>query len=339
MYKTILRKTKMLFGVLLTGMCLSASAQRQVPLVFDKENTGRYAKRVTPYEQLVPQQSLRNPLMWSNGKGLVKNLKQWEKRRNEISASIQAYEIGRKPTVEKSQVKARMSGDTLLVDVTVNGQTLTLSSTIRYPKTGKAPYPLMIGTSGISLPKDLLEKRGIATMVFHENQVNDYSQWRKKHDRGSYEFDRLYPELKENGAYSEWAWGFSRLLDGLQQVGETVSRIDMKHIGVTGCSYAGKMALFCGAFDERVALTIAQGLVEAVLPPGVSLILLTAWRILTAPTIIGSWRVCAPVSGATRCICFRTTATNSARWYVRGPCWCWAIRITSGWPMNQPMAP
>lgn len=258
MYKTILRKPKMLFGVLLMGMCLSASAQRQVPLVFDKENTGRYAKRVTPYEQLVPQQSLRNPLMWSNGKGLVKNLKQWEKRRNEISASIQTYEIGRKPTVEKSQVKARMSGDTLLVDVIVNGQTLTLSSTIRYPKTGKAPYPLMIGTSGISLPKDLLEKRGIATMVFHENQVNDYSQWRKKHDRGSYEFDRLYPELKENGAYSEWAWGFSRLLDGLQQVGETVSRIDMKHIGVTGCSYAGKMALFCGAFDERVALTIAQ---------------------------------------------------------------------------------
>jgi hypothetical protein len=32
----------------------------------------------------------------------------------------------------------------------------------------------------------------------------------------------------------------------------------MNHIGVTGCSYAGKMALFCGAFDERVALTIAQ---------------------------------------------------------------------------------
>jgi hypothetical protein len=37
-----------------------------------------------------------------------------------------------------------------------------------------------------------------------------------------------------------------------------VTKIDTKHIGVTGCSYAGKMALFCGAFDERVALTIAQ---------------------------------------------------------------------------------
>jgi hypothetical protein len=32
----------------------------------------------------------------------------------------------------------------------------------------------------------------------------------------------------------------------------------MKRIGVTGCSYAGKMALYCGAFDERIALTIAQ---------------------------------------------------------------------------------
>ena len=37
-----------------------------------------------------------------------------------------------------------------------------------------------------------------------------------------------------------------------------MTKIDTKHIGVTGCSYAGKMALFCGAFDERVALTIAQ---------------------------------------------------------------------------------
>ena len=32
----------------------------------------------------------------------------------------------------------------------------------------------------------------------------------------------------------------------------------MKHIGITGCSYAGKMALWSGAMDERIALTIAQ---------------------------------------------------------------------------------
>ncbi|HSI77476.1 MAG TPA: hypothetical protein VK957_16365 [Lunatimonas sp.] len=34
--------------------------------------------------------------------------------------------------------------------------------------------------------------------------------------------------------------------------------IDLKHLAVTGCSFAGKMALFAGAFDERIALTIVQ---------------------------------------------------------------------------------
>ena len=95
-------------------------------------------------------------------------------------------------------------------------------------------------------------------MNYREKQVNDYGQMGRHHERGEHNFDRLYPELKENGAYSEWAWGLSRLIDGLQQLGPEITKIDTKHIGVSGCSYAGKMALYCGAFDERVALTIAQ---------------------------------------------------------------------------------
>ena len=38
---------------------------------------------------------------------------------------------------------------------------------------------------------------------------------------------------------------------------QDVLPIDLKHIAVTGCSYAGKMALFAGALDERIALTLA----------------------------------------------------------------------------------
>ena len=195
---------------------------------------------------------LPDPLKGVNG------FSDWARRRSEIAALIQHYGIGEKPAVKKENIKARMSGDTLIVDVTVNGQTLTLTSEIRYPKTGKAPYPLMIGSSMIALPRQLFEDRPIATMNFHEKQVNDYGQWGKHHERGEHPFDQLYPELTANGAYSEWAWGMSRLIDGLQQLGPEITKIDTKHIGVTGCSYAGKMALFCGAFDERIALTIAQ---------------------------------------------------------------------------------
>jgi hypothetical protein len=48
------------------------------------------------------------------------------------------------------------------------------------------------------------------------------------------------------------------LIDGLEIVGVEASRIDVSHLAVTGCSFAGKMALYAGAFDERIALTISQ---------------------------------------------------------------------------------
>ena len=255
------RFLKVMGAALSMAMLLPSNvlAQKNIPLVYDKENSGAtYNKEISILKN--PCYALPDPLAWFDGNGRVKKFKQWEKRRNEIAASIQQFEIGKKPAVKKENIKAWMDLDTLNVEVTVNGEKLHLKSHIIYPKTGKAPYPLMIGSSMIALPRQLLEERGIAMTTFHEFQVNDYSQgqWRKHHDRGEHNFDRLYPELKDNGAYSEWAWGFSRLLDGLQLLGEEVTKIDMKHIGVTGCSYAGKMALFCGAFDERVALTIAQ---------------------------------------------------------------------------------
>ena len=235
-------------------LCAQAQGGSQLPLVYPVENTGvSFAKPTMPEASKLPViVNLPNPLEGVNAFG------DWSRKRSEIAALIQHYGIGEKPVVNKECIKARMSGDTLIVDVTVNGETLTLSSEIKYPKTGKAPYPLMIGSSMIALPRQLFADRPIATMTFHEKQVNDYGQWGKHHERGEHNFDRLYPYLKDNGAYSEWAWGFSRLLDGLEQLGPEITKIDMKHIGVTGCSYAGKMALYCGAFDERVALTIAQ---------------------------------------------------------------------------------
>lgn len=243
-------------------MCLFSLMQlsAQIPLVYQVENTGNhFPPPVLPAISDLPiVKELPNPLAWNDGSGTVTDFSEWVQRRSEIAAEIQHYGIGTKPEVSPEAVQARMDGDTLIVDVTVGGQTLTLRSAIHYPETGQPPYALMIGTSMLSLPKPLFENRPIATMTFHEAQVNDYSQWRPHKERGEHNFDRLYPELKDNGAYSEWAWGMSRLLDGLQQLGAEQTKIDMSRIGVTGCSYAGKMALFCGAFDERIALTIAQ---------------------------------------------------------------------------------
>ncbi|MDO4992614.1 MAG: hypothetical protein Q4E26_06615 [Prevotellaceae bacterium] len=203
-------------------------------------------------------ESLPNPLKWEKKAGEVKTISEWNERREEISRLIQEHEIGVIPEVKREQIKARMDNDTLFVTVTVGKESLTLSSHIEYPKTGTAPYPLLIGSSRISLPDTLTHSRPMALMNYHERQVNGYSQFRGDTCRTNYGFVRLYPELIDNGAYSMWAWGFQRLIDGLELLGPEVTKIDTKHIGVTGCSYAGKMALFCGAFDPRVALVIAQ---------------------------------------------------------------------------------
>lgn len=144
--------------------------------------------------------ALPNPLKCEKKKGEVTSLKDWEKRREEISQLIQNYEIGMIPKVKKSQVKARMNGDTLFVTTTVGKESLTLWSVIRYPKTGSAPYPLMIGSSRISLPYDMLTARPIALMNYNERQVNGYSQFHGDTCRANYGFVRLYPELRDNGA-------------------------------------------------------------------------------------------------------------------------------------------
>ena len=241
--------------LLLLAAVLSAHAQRkQLPLVYTVENTGAQfeAPALPEPDQLPVIRELPDPLEG------VKGFADWSRRRSDISHMIQHYGIGTKPAMDDGQVVAHMEGDTLVVYVTVNGHTLRLQSEIRYPKVGKPPYALMMGTSMMALPRQLFEDRPIAIMNFHEKQVNDYGQFGKHHERGEHDFDRLYPDLSKNGAYSMWAWGLSRLIDGLQQLGPEVTKIDTKHIGVTGCSYAGKMALYCGAFDERVALVIAQ---------------------------------------------------------------------------------
>jgi hypothetical protein len=118
--------------------------------------------------------------------------------------------------------------------------------------TGAGPFPVIIGmNSGTgSLAASLFT--GCIQIAYMHNDVTTYNT-----SPPSGPFYTMYPEYSGNGQYCAWAWGVSRLIDGIELVKDELNA-DLEHIGVTGCSYAGKMALFAGAFDERIALTIAQ---------------------------------------------------------------------------------
>jgi hypothetical protein len=245
------RKTYLLLLNLLLGISLFA---QQVPFVYGAENTGAgFVKPVLPSLNELPVIApLTDPFAWSDGSGRSVDFKDWERRRNEIGNEIQHYEIGEKPARPDS-ITATFVDGLLTVNVTENGQTLTITSKITLPE-GTGPFPAVIGIgrgSG-SLPADIFASRGIAQIPFNFGNV---MAWQQK--RGNEPINKLYPNLVHMGAYAAWSWGVSRLIDGMELVAKDLP-IDLKRLAITGCSFAGKMALFAAAFDERIALTIAQ---------------------------------------------------------------------------------
>ena len=256
-------KTKITIAVMLLGsFALKSNAQQEqvssttLPFVYPTENTGASftkPKKLTT-NQMESYSLLPDPFAWSDGSGRSEDFSDWEKRRNEIKAEVEYYEIGEKPEVDREDVDASFENGQLTVTVKVGENIATLTSSITIPQ-GEGPFPIFIsmGMSGLSS-----QFAGCATMSFSHDQVAKYESTSTRYKNDP--FNVLYPELYDNGNYSKWAWGLSRLIDGLEIVKAKgqLQNIDLEHIAVSGCSYAGKMAMFCGAFDERVALTVAQ---------------------------------------------------------------------------------
>ncbi|HEY1804015.1 MAG TPA: hypothetical protein VGG45_06000 [Terracidiphilus sp.] len=298
--------TSFLLLMLVSAATLTASAQDReqtwgdssTPLVYSVENTGaRYpAPNFPSFAQLPIIRPLPDPFQFNEG-WRDQSFPNWERRRNEIMAADEKYELGVKPDCHDCTITANYvppasatANGTLTVNVTRNGKTLTLTSGVFIPQgAGPGPYPALIpmeisfcfsfgGTPFCfppptqpdygSLPPAVFTGLPIATVGYVSTQVTAYN-FTSPSDHTTDPFYQLYPEYCEGictngsnqGEYAAWSWGISRLIDGMEIATHQANNplpIDMKHLAVTGCSFAGKMALYAGAYDERIALTIAQ---------------------------------------------------------------------------------
>jgi hypothetical protein len=165
-----------------------------------------------------------------------------------LSSLLQAYSLGEKPPKPESVVGSYSNG-TLTVSCKVGSNTKSFTVKIT-GNTGSKPVPAIIchnGSSVIPIPA------GIAQISFTNGTI---AQQSGTGSRGKGLFYDLYGSHHSAGAMMAWAWGVSRVLDALEATPS--ANIDVTRCGVTGCSRDGKGAMVCGAFDERIALTLAM---------------------------------------------------------------------------------
>ncbi|KZV90525.1 hypothetical protein EXIGLDRAFT_720300 [Exidia glandulosa HHB12029] len=169
-------------------------------------------------------------------------------RQAEISTLFQRYELGTIPGKPQS-VTASLSGNTLTINVSDQGKSISFTASISKPS-GTGPFPAIIAYAAPSIPIPA----GVATINFNND---DIAAQQDGSSRGKGKFFTLYGSGHSAGAMAAWAWGVSRIVDALELV-QANSGIDVKRLGVTGCSRNGKGAFIAGAFEPRIALTIPQ---------------------------------------------------------------------------------
>jgi hypothetical protein len=204
------------------------------------------------YSSLPTNSYLPDPFRFMDGSRM--NTKaQWTCRRAEIAALAQEFEFGYKQDTPYSATTGAKSGNNLIVTVTDNGHTISFSCSITYPTTGSPPYPAMIGCGTDNLNTTALLNMGVALINFPSDTI---AVENSASSRGQGLFYDMYGSGHSAGALMAWAWGMDRLIDAIEKT--PAANIDPNRLGVTGCSRWGKGALACGAFDERIKLTIPQ---------------------------------------------------------------------------------
>lgn len=198
-----------------------------------------------PSELGPSNQYLPNPFVFQNGDS-VETLEDWTCRQLEMSHQLQTYELGTLPP-KPSSVTGSWSGDTLTIDVSDGGNSISFSVTISKPSGTDVPAIIAYGFASIPVPSN------VATITFDNGEI---AQQNDQGSRGVGKFYDLYGSDHSAGALTAWAWGVSRIIDALESTPDV--GIDPTRVAITGCSRNGKGALVAGAFEPRIALTLPQ---------------------------------------------------------------------------------
>lgn len=211
----------------------------------------------------------------------ISNVKQWEgQRREEVLELFRTHVYGRNPVGKPADLrfealtpdKEMMDGKALRKRVKVSfsgpGGKHSFVFTAFIPRSTKpVPAFLLIGNRGYEnidperiekssfWPAEQIVERGYAALTFKNAEIDP--DFHDGFTNGVHQIFQPDPKMRSSdswGTLAAWAWGASRVMDWIE--GEPL--IDASHVGVVGHSRGGKTALWCGAQDQRFALTISN---------------------------------------------------------------------------------
>jgi hypothetical protein len=219
----------------------------------------------TNYDELKVGTYTLPELLKTQGGQTVSTVEQWEKvRRPEILKLFEDHVYGQVPkdyddiqfkikNTDKEAMGGKASLEEVVITVHRNQRTATINLVMFTPNKVKEPVPVFLHIRFRPPAEEIIEAgyaiAGFDVIDFAPDDPEKFSQG---------VVDQVYPEqlAMDNGmrTLGAWAWGASRAIDYF----ETDNSVDAAKVIVVGQSRGGKASLWCGAQDQRVAITIAN---------------------------------------------------------------------------------
>ena len=203
------------------------------------------------FDALPTMVELPDPLLLDeHGKQVrITSQEQWARKRQILKEMFQHYVTGRFPpppdNLRGEILKETTEGGVTVRDVRLSfgpGLTGKLHMQVLIPP-GSGPFPVFMTTSDRSRWAEIAVRRGYMGCIVAASDGNDDTEF----------FAPLYPDY-DFTCLARRAWGISRAIDYLV----TLPVVDKAKITFTDHSRGGKLAVWAGAFEDRLAAVVGS---------------------------------------------------------------------------------
>lgn len=228
------------------------------PRCFTDEKTTSVDEDLIRVTELTVLGELPDPFCMNDGHR-IDRVEEWAARRRELYATAVELQYGTQPPPPEfltvHPICERLGTEYYLssyrITTGTNEHPLSfLMYTFTPPREG--PYPAVVDGDlcfRYAYDKEFIRTftdAGIMLVMFARTELADDI---RRQGRGNGPLYQVYPQYTF-GALGAWAWGYSRCVDALEQLGV----VDNRCIAFTGHSRGGKTAMLAGVLDERATI-------------------------------------------------------------------------------------